>query len=372
MILQELTLTNYKNYEQEHVALDAQFTILTGDNGMGKTNVLDAIYYVCLGKSYFSGQDRYVVRSGADFTRLEARFVADASTQKVVIKLVPRKLKEVSINGKKHDRLVDHLGRFSCVVIAPIDVQLMLDGSEQRRRYINNTIIQYDKQYTQALLTYNRLLRQRNALLKQMAENRTFNVDLLDSLTVPMVEPGTYIYQARQIFTTELTRLHNHYYALLSGGNEVTELRYKTPLNEGVSMLDAMRASYDKDRVLTRTTVGIHKDDLEMIMDDRPLKFYGSQGQLKSYVLAMKLSQYEILNSHTGAAPILLLDDVFDKLDRTRVSNLLAIVESDKFGQVVITDTSMDRVAGLLSLHEQGHTTYHVDRGSVKVVPSPT
>lgn len=368
MVLQELTLTNYKNYDKQHVRLHGQFTILTGDNGMGKTNVLDAIYYVCLGKSYFSGQDRYVVRSGADFTRLEARFIADDDPQKVVVKLQPRKLKEVSVNGKKHDRLIDHLGRFSCVVIAPIDVQLMLDGSEQRRRYINNTIIQYDKQYTQALLTYNRLLRQRNALLKQMAENRTFNADLLDSLTVPMLTPGQYIYQARQSFAEALTALHNRYYGTLSGGNETTELRYKSHLNDGVDMLETMRASYDKDRALARTTVGIHKDDLEMVMDDRPLKFYGSQGQLKSYVLAMKLSQYDILRSKTASAPILLLDDVFDKLDKTRVANLLTIVESDDFGQVVITDTSIDRVADLLSAHDQPYAAYIVDRGTVAVV----
>lgn len=366
MILQTIKLTHYKNYSGTTMDLHPEINVLVGDNGMGKTNILDAVYYLCLGKSYFSGQDRYVMQEGAEFTRLEGHFASQESSSKVVVKLIPRKLKEVSVDGKKHDRLVDHIGKFSCVVIAPIDVQLMLDGSEQRRRYVNNTIIQYDKEYTQALVVYNRLLRQRNALLKQMAENRTFNADLLDSHTAPLLGPAQLIYQRRSEFAKQVTDLHQQYYGLISGEKEETTLTYKTQLDQG-DLGDLIPAAQEKDRVLGRSTVGIHKDDLEMKMDGRVLKFYGSQGQLKSYVLAMKLAQYDILQRQTTTRPILLLDDIFDKLDSSRVAQLIEVVRRPSFGQVFITDTSLDRVPGLLDTAEVNYRRFTVDHGAVCV-----
>lgn len=367
MHLDRLRLTHYKNYASADLRFSPTVNVITGDNGMGKTNILDAIYYTCLGRSYFSGQDRYVLQHEADFVRVHAAVMRNADKEQMVIKLQPRKLKELELNGKKLDRIIDHIGRYLCIVIAPIDVQRLLDGSEERRKYINNTIIQYDKQYITALMTYNRLLKQRNSLLKQMAENRTWNADLLESYTKPMIAPSEYIYQRRQEFCESIVKLHRDYYQQISGGRELTRLTYKSHLNEESTLRDQMAAANDKDRVLGRTTIGIHKDDLAMSMGDQPLKFYGSQGQLKSYIIALKLAQYAHIASHTNQFPILLLDDIFDKLDQHRVRQLLSVVTGATFGQVFITDTSSDRVPRLLDQEKINYNLYDVKDGSVTI-----
>lgn len=366
MHIARLRLTNYKNYASADVALTPGVNVIVGNNGMGKTNVLDAIYYLCLGRSYFSGQDRYVIKHEADFVRMHGDMHDHGDIDKMVIKLIPRKVKDLELNDKKIDRITDHLGRYLCIVISPIDVQLMLDGSEERRKYINNTIIQYDKQYVAALMTYTRLLKQRNALLKQMIDNRTWNSDLLDSFTVPMIEPARYVYEARDAFCNTVTQTHAHYYRLVSGNQEETALAYKSQLAQG-DLREMLRASQDKDRVLGRTTVGVHKDDLVMTMAGQPIKFYGSQGQLKSYVLSLKLAQYQMLATQTGKMPILLLDDIFDKLDKHRVKQLLELVVGVDFGQVVITDTSAVLVGGILADLEVPYRLFDVVDGEISV-----
>lgn len=364
MHIQSIKLNNYKNYEHANVRFSNTVNAVLGNNGMGKTNLLDAIYYVCLGKSYFSSQDRYVLKKGGDFVRVEALLDVLEEKEKFEMKLIPAKLKEIKINGDKIGKLSEHIGRYPCIVIAPIDVQMMLDGSEERRKFINNTIIQYDKPYIQALLSYNRLLKQRNALLKQMAENRTFNPDLLETYSTPMLEPAQYIYKMRAEFCEKVTASFEKYYQQISGGQEESRIIYTSHLQKG-DYQEAVKAAQEKDRILGRSTVGIHKDDIVFKMDDQALKYFGSQGQLKSFVLSLKLAQYDILRNVSGKEPILLLDDIFDKLDQHRVKQLLDLVTGDGFGQIFISDTSLTLVPGILNESGIDFSTFVAHEGTI-------
>ena len=363
MIIRSLSLVHWKNYSKLKLTFDEGINLISGSNGMGKTNILDAIYYLCLGKSYFSSQDRYVIQHDADFVRLEGHFEGDERL-KVEVKLQPGHSKEILVNNDKLTRLMDHPGTLPCIVIAPIDIQLLLEGSEARRRFINNTVIQYDRRYTHALIAYNRLVKQRNALLKQMAESRTFNRALLEAHTVPMIEPTQYIMKVRQQVSALLSADFEKSYQVVSGGAEITSLVYKPSMDEA-DLLDQWMASMEKDKVLARTNLGVHKDDLTFIMNDNPIKYYGSQGQLKSYVLSLKLAQYTVLKSQINVQPILLLDDIFDKLDKDRVQHLLQIVTQPDFGQVFITDTSRTMVPELLNTLGHKYRTFVVQDAQI-------
>lgn len=361
-----LKLIHYKNYEQAQLRFSPKVNAILGDNGMGKTNVLDALHYCCLGRSYFSSQDRHVMRREAPFMRLEARIQQD-SEQELAVKLIPGKLKELAIDKKAIDRLSDHIGRYPCVVIAPIDVQVLLAASADRRKFVDHTLIQFDKAYLQALIAYDRLLRQRNALLKQMAENRTFNAKLLDTYTVPMASHATLIHQRRAEFCEQLAPAFEAYYQHISGDREKAELRYSSQLAEH-ELSDLFAAHVEKDRHLARTTCGVHKDDLTFWLDQQALKTYASQGQLKSYILALKLAQYQVLRQEVGKAPLLLLDDIFDKLDDHRVSHLLDLVTGPDFGQVMITDTSLSKVPEILKRGGKDFATFEVHNAQITPV----
>ena len=364
MFFQKIKLINFKNYDLASANLSPYVNAVLGNNGMGKTNLLDAVHYLCLGKSYFSSQDKYVLRNEAEFVRLEASVQNGEALDKIEIKLIPRKLKEIQINKDKLGKLSEHVGRYPCIVIAPIDVQLMLEGSEERRKFIDSTLIQYDKAYLQALITYNRLLKQRNALLKQMAENRTFNADLLDTYTQPMAEPAKLVFTKREEFCRLISSSFQSYYEQISGGQEKCSLLYKSQLRDEDFITLATEAQ-EKDRILGRSTVGIHKDDLTFLMEDQPLKYYGSQGQLKSFILALKLAQFDILKQASSNMPVLLLDDIFDKLDEHRVEQLLNLVTGEGFGQVFISDTSQVLIPEILEKAGVDFATFIVEKGTL-------
>jgi DNA replication and repair protein RecF len=317
---------------------------------MGKTNLIDAIYYACIGKSYFSSRDKNVVHKGQEFFRIEANF---ENNYEVVIKVKPGKLKAIVVNDIQLEKISDHIGTLPVVMISPIDIQLLLEGSESRRLFMNNTIGQYSKSYMDNLLVYNRLLRQRNALLKSFQEKRTFNADLLSAISDKMLEPAHMIHIARAEFVTKLQPVFKDIYNQISGGNEIAAISYKSLLNKK-SMQDIFTENIEKDRVMARTTVGPHKDDIKFDMNDDLLKTFASQGQLKSFVLSLKLAQYNILNKIKDIKPILLLDDLFDKLDKQRVKQLLELLTKPPYDQVMITDTSVDRVPDIIK--EMGHT----------------
>ena len=347
MILQNLRLVNYKNYEDSYFDFHSKLVVIAGNNGVGKTNLLDAIYYTALGKSYFNATDKQVVRSDCNFFRLDALYNQEGKACRIVAKIKAGQLKEIEVNEAKIAKLSEHIGQVPIVMISPDDVHFLLNGNEERRMFFNNTIVQYDKNYIDHLSMYNKLLKQRNALLKDFNDRRYYDRDLLEIITQSMVAPAQYISKQRRHFANALLPLLQEQYATISSDKEQCRIDYTTQIEEG----DFMELSFkniDKDRILARTSVGIHKDEILFILDDRNIKDHASQGQLKSYILALKLAQFFTLKKVKTALPIVLLDDVFDKLDPTRVSMLLHLVSGDDFGQVFITDTHVGRVDDVL------------------------
>lgn len=367
MNVQSLKLTQFRNYEAAELHFHPGINALIGLNGMGKTNVLDALYFLCLGKSYFSNTDKMVMMMDKDFFRLESIFVGDKDREIVVIKSKAGSRKEIEISGKKAERISDHVGRFLCVIIAPDDIHMMLEGSEERRNFLNNTIVQTDKAYLDDMLLYNGLLKRRNALLKSFAEQRRFDDLLLESVTTGMYAPAERIHQQRKQHTQQMAPLFEEIYAEISGNRETCGIVYESQLGSG-NLAALMQANKDKDRVLTRTTQGIHKDDLLFTMNGEPLRHFASQGQLKSFVLALKITQYCMLEANSGQKPILLLDDIFDKLDHTRVKHLLALLIKRQFGQTFITDTNQERIQKILTELGAAYKLFQVKDGNAEEV----
>ncbi|MDF1699126.1 MAG: DNA replication and repair protein RecF [Saprospiraceae bacterium] len=369
MRLKSIQLTNFNNYSSVDAVFHPMVNALTGKNGMGKTNMLDAVYYLCIGKSYFSSGDKYVVRKGDDFFRCFGVFDFKDGNEEVEIKVRPGKKKEIILSGKKRERLSDHIGQFPCVIIAPIDIQLMLEGSEERRKLLDITIMQYDRPYVDAILAYNRLLKQRNVTLKMFAEKHYYDQTLLDSISKGMYTPASIIHKMRKQLIEELSPVFQKYYKIISSENETCTIGYSSHL-ENASLQQLFLDNLERDKIITRTSCGIHKDDIALMMNGEKLKNFASQGQLKSVILALKLAQYEILSNKNEHLPILILDDIFDKLDRSRVEHLLSIVASDNVGQVFISDTHVDRVPQLLTKLKVEHFTFKVDGGQLEKIHS--
>ncbi len=361
LYLQALKLTNFKNYESQTLSFSKHLNCFVGQNGMGKTNVLDAIYYLCMCKSHFKASDKHLTRHGTDFFRLEGNFVKesvdenDTSTlkiDKVIAKIQARKRKDFECNLMVYDRLSDHIGRFPVVMIAPDDTLMAMEGSEERRRFLDNTLCQLDNQYLVALIHYNKVLSQRNKLLKQFAETRTFDKILIQTYNAQLLPSAQYIHEKRLAWMTDFEPIFKDYYNKISGEREEVKCVYQSKLLDD-SLENLLLDNLEKDRILQRTTVGIHKDDLKFVFNDVLVKQFASQGQLKSYILALKLAQFELLRQQKNSTPILLLDDIFDKLDDSRVEQLLELLitssKSDKaFGQIFITDTHENRVTKIV------------------------
>ena len=364
MHLHELKLTNFKNYEFQSLAFSPRLNLIAGLNGMGKTNLLDAVYYLCMGKSHFQGTDRNVVRQTEDFFRLEGYFFLQEKKEKIVAKVVPGKQKTIERNDNAYPRISDHVGLLPVVFMAPDDTALALEGSEERRRFLDNTLCQLDHRYLDELVTYNKILEKRNALLKQFAEKNSSNPTLLDVFNQQLLEPATYIETQRRLFIESFQPVFNEYYKTICGGTEPVDCHYRSPLT-GNDFLTLLRDTTEKDRILQRTTVGIHKDDLVFHLKDMPLKRFASQGQLKSFVLSLKLAQYECLRKQKGERPILLLDDLFDKLDDNRVGQLVELLVKGDFGQVFITDTHPERAEEMARNSGGEYKKFMVENGVV-------
>lgn len=362
--LQHIQLTNFKNYAGADITCSTGVNCLVGKNGMGKTNFLDAIYYLCMTKSHFSLSDQYLVRHEQDFFRLSGKFKTPSSHKNIVAKYQLRKKKVFEANQVPYVRLAEHIGQLPVVMVAPDDTQLATEGSENRRKYIDNTLSQIDQEYLQQLILYNKLLKQRNALLKKMGEEHKFQPALLHTYNHQMLAPATFIYEKRAAFAEVLQPVFQVMYNYISNEAEKVQLHYKSPLQEN-NLEELFRKNQEKDRILQRTTAGIHKDDLTFEIEKRPLKKFASQGQLKSYILALKLSQYEILREFKEVSPILLLDDIFDKLDQYRVFQLLELLVGGQFGQVFISDTNVNRVAKTLDKLQAEHKQFLVENGTI-------
>jgi DNA replication and repair protein RecF len=362
--IEKLILTQFRNYTYQSLTFIPQINVLTGRNGMGKTNVLDAIYMLCLGKSYFNSSDSSIMMHGTQFFRLEGHVSLGEGMDKVVIKSQAASRKEIEVSGKKLAKIKDHIGHFLCVIVAPDDIHDLLNTSEERRNFINNTLVQLDPVYLDDLMIYTALLKQRNALLKSFHDKKYFDKNLLDAISVRMRKPAQDIFHKRKKFIQHISPVFQDIYREISGENEVCSLNYESQLHDHL-FDDLLQKHLEKDRVLNRTTAGIHKDDLHFIMNDTTLKTYASQGQLKSFVLSLKLAQYQYLKTVKNQKPVLLLDDIFDKLDPSRVTHLLKILTTPEFGQVFITDTQKDRIHEILLSLQSPHQLFHVDNGTV-------
>lgn len=347
MHLQQLKLTHFKNYESVTLDCSPRLNAFVGLNGMGKTNLLDAIYYLCMCKSQFSSTDRDVIQHKADFFRIEGLFIKEEKKEKIVAKVIPRKRKDIERNGVIYNRLSEHVGLLPVVFIAPDDTYIALEGSEERRRFVDNTLSQLDKHYLQHLITYNKVLKQRNAALKTFATDRYFDAALLTVYDQQLLEPAQFIHKQRVAWAESFRPIFQDYYQTISKKSETVDCIYKSKLKEH-ALADLLKENQEKDRILQRTTTGIHKDELSFTINDYPLKRFASQGQLKSFVLALKLAQYEMLRKDKNLRPLMLLDDIFDKLDRQRVKQLLSLILERDFGQIFITDTHESRVAEIV------------------------
>ena len=348
MYLQKIKLTNFKNYESESLAFSDQLNAFVGLNGMGKTNLLDAIYYLCMCKSHFRLNDRSLALHGFDFFRLEAQILRKAKKEKIVAKVQPGHKKVFEQNDVAYAKIAEHIGLLPVVMISPDDTQLATEGSEARRRFLDNTLSQIDAKYLQSLMAYNKVLRQRNVALKQMAFAKQFDASLIQTYNQQLAPNAAIIFGKRKSFLQTFELLFEKYYKRISGGAEQVKFKYRSHL-EGNDFLKLLQENADKDRMLQRTTVGIHKDDLVFKVNNYALKNFGSQGQLKSFILALKLAQYEILRQEKGLNPILLLDDIFDKLDLQRIRFLLELLIENNFGQIFLTDTQKERVNNIVS-----------------------
>ncbi len=341
--LKNISLVQFKNYRNQSFAFNERIVGIYGSNGMGKTNLLDAIYYLCFTKSYFSKSDQQNVQHRAAGFRLEGHFDLNGKEQKMVCILRETGKKECALNDEAYEKFSAHIGKFPCVIIAPDDVQIITGGSEERRRFLDALLCQLDAAYLQSLIEYNRILQQRNSLLKSLAENRSADKSLLDVYDEQLIRPGTFVFERRAAFLQQLLPLAGTLYHEIAGAPEALTLGYDSHLLHH-SFRDLLRQFREKDLLLQRSNAGIHKDDIGISLNDEPFKNSASQGQRKSLLFALKLAEYETLSEAKGFAPLLLLDDVFEKLDAGRMHNLLNKVCVQGQGQVFITDTHEERI----------------------------
>jgi DNA replication and repair protein RecF len=365
MWLKNITLLNFKNYNDADIQFSDTVNVFTGNNGSGKTNMLDAIHYLCLCKSYFNPIDGQQIKTGQEIFMIQGDFDRSSKNEKISCGVKRNQKKQFKRNKKEYDKLADHIGLFPVVMVSPYDVNLIMEGSEERRKFIDNVISQTDSHYLDQLISYNRILLNRNAFLKQIAISRKYDPALLEILDEQLVTAGDKIFAIRKAFMDQFIPLFNQYYIYLTENKEIVELNYQSQLNDA-SFNHLLAKSVEKDRVLERTTTGIHKDELAFVISGMPLKKFGSQGQQKSFLIALKLAQYAYLAKNKGFKPLLLLDDIFDKLDDSRVQKLMQMVSHHDFGQIFITDTGKERVKSIFENIDVDVTLFEVEEGQIK------
>ena len=343
MYLNYLQLAQFKNYTQAKIDCSPQVNCFVGSNGVGKTNLLDAIYYLSFTKSFFNTIDQQNIVHGHDFFSIEGNFTKGEIDEKVRIVVQRGEKKSVKLNNNEYRKFSDHIGSYPAVIITPNDTMLIHEGGEERRKFLDGMISQMDKIYLNDLLMYNRVLENRNKQLKLFAEMQTFNITLLESLNEQLIRFGNSIYEKRKHFLDSFIPVFRKYYQDISSSNETVDLIYESHLHE-TSFEKLINENENADLTAQRTTKGIHKDEMEFMIGGFPLKKFGSQGQQKSFIISLKLAQYEYLKEKTGIKPLLLLDDIFEKLDELRLNKLLAMIAHDAFGQIFITDTHYDRL----------------------------
>lgn len=365
--LHSLRFEQFKNYEKAWINLCPQVNCFVGKNGAGKTNLLDAIYYLSFTKSFFNPNDQQHIRQrGAGFFFIEGHFERNSLEETVRVAVQKGEKKSVKLNNNEHKKIADHIGLYPLVMITPNDIMLIHEGSEERRKFIDGFISQLDKVYLNDLMLYNRVLEQRNRQLKLFAEQQYTDMALLQTYNEQLIRYGTAIYLKRRDFMEKFAPVFSSFYAEISGGNEEVGLEYESDLNR-LPFSELLQESERNDLGAQRTTKGIHKDELLFTLNGQPLKKFGSQGQQKSFIIALKLAQYDYLKTRTDSKPLLLLDDIFEKLDEHRLNKLLEMIAHSSFGQIFITDTHLERLQQVFEEMPQVEVKYfRVEDGSVE------
>lgn len=363
MYLHTLSLINFKNIEQENLSLSPDINCLVGDNGAGKTNVIDAVYYLSMCKSALGMTDGQSIRHGEEFFMIEGGYTTDNErNEQIVCSFARRGGKCIKRAGKEYDRLSDHVGLIPVVIISPADSVLISDAAEERRRFLNAFISQLDRGYLSAVMRYNSILSERNRLLKQMGS--AAQDEILDILDQQLVAYGNTVHAKRAELIERIGPIVADYYRRLSGDREQVEIGYRSELND-TPFEELLRAHRQKDLINQYSGCGVHRDDLTLKIGGYPLRKYGSQGQQKSFLIALKLAQYKVVAEHKGERPILLLDDLFDKLDAGRVEQLIKVVSGAEFGQIFITDCNKLRLQTILDNAAESYRLFAVGEGHI-------
>ncbi len=364
MYCRQINVIQFKNLEEITMPLSSKFNCFAGHNGAGKTNLMDAVYYLSFCKSFTNPSDTQNIQFEKDFFLIQGQYKLNGQEDAIYCGVKKGQRKSFKRNKKEYERLSDHIGRYPLVLLSPADAQLILGGSDERRKFIDGVIAQYNNEYLHKLINYNKALQQRNALLKIFAEQKRFDPASLDLWDEHLISNGKYIYSERKAFFDDFMPVFNDYYNFLSQGKEHTHIVYDSSLHEGnyeKQLLDAR----NKDRVLQYTGVGVHKDDLVFLIHDEPVKKFGSQGQQKSFIIALKLAQFSFTKKIKGYNPILLFDDIFDKLDASRVRQLMQLVSKEDFGQVFVSDTHPDRLEELFKEIDSECRIFIMEHGCV-------
>lgn len=365
MHLKNLHLVNYKNYEEAEISLSSGINCFVGKNGAGKTNVLDAVHYLSMCKSYMNVIDRQNIRFEQPFFVIQGDWVKEEATVNIHCAVKVGAKKVFRRNKKEYEKLADHIGQFPAVMISPYDRDLISEGSELRRKWMDGIISQFDRKYLEDIQKYAKVLQQRNALLKNMAEHRLFDRESIEVWNMQMVQLGERIFKRRKEFLKSFIPVFQKHYDSIGSESEQVSLTYRSQLNEG-DFTQLLVSSERKDAQTRYTNVGTHRDDLIFEIKGHPIKKFGSQGQQKSYIIALRLAQYEWLKGQLNVTPILLLDDIFDKLDQTRVERLMKLVHDQFFGQVLVSDTDEERVRDIFAKNQLESKLFRVAEGEVE------
>ncbi|HNV50100.1 MAG: DNA replication/repair protein RecF [Bacteroidales bacterium] len=368
MYIKKLDIHNFKNYEKASLSFSPKVNCFIGDNAAGKTNLLDAIYYLSFCKSYFNAVDTQNIRHDQEYFSILGEMDTDTNKTDLIHCVQKRNQKKsFKLNKKEYQRLADHIGKYPIVMISPYDRDLINEGSDVRRRFIDSIISQFNSLYLDNLINYNKALAQRNSQLRAFSEQNYFDSSLLEIWDHQLIDLGNQIFPERQKFITEYQPLFNKYFEVVTGKKEAATIEYESQLNTH-SFEELLASTIERDKALRFTTAGTHKDDLIFNIQGHAIKKFGSQGQQKSFIVALRLAQYMYIKELKGYKPMILLDDIFDKLDNKRVEQLIQLVAENAFGQVFITDTQQDRIEYLLNKISNNYRIFEVCNGTVNEI----